>query len=105
MALCFHTKMVGVVSCAEGWRREQLSQSLKDGRTVNGMAKAKYAYNMDYIPDKDVYKAVMFARKMRRDGRTAENAIRIASRYYDVDMSDVAKYMGQVGGRKRAEGR
>ena len=31
------------------------------------MAKAKYAYNMDYIPDKDVYKAVMFARKMRRD--------------------------------------
>lgn len=77
----------------------------QDGRTVNGMAKAKYAYNMDYIPDKDVYKAVMFARKMRRDGRTAENAIRIASRYYDVDMSDVAKYMGQVGGRKRAEGR
>lgn len=67
------------------------------------MSKAKYEYVMDYIPDKDVYKAVMFARKMRRDGRSAENAIRIASRYYNVDMSDVAHYMGQVGGRKRQE--
>lgn len=67
------------------------------------MSKAKYEYVMDYIPDKDVYKAVMFARKMRREGRNAENAIRIASRYYDVDMSDVAHYMGQVGGRKRQE--
>ena len=44
------------------------------------MSKAKYEYVMDYIPDKDVYKAVMFARKMRRDGRSAENAIRIASK-------------------------
>ena len=34
MALRFHTKMVGVVSCAEGWRRKKLSQSLKDGRAV-----------------------------------------------------------------------
>lgn len=37
MALRCHMKMVGVVSCAEGWRREKLSQSLKDGRTVTTM--------------------------------------------------------------------
>ncbi len=67
------------------------------------MSKAKYKYVMDYIPNKEVYKAVMFARKMRREGRTTENAIRIASNYYDVDMSDVAHYMGQVGGRIAAE--
>ena len=67
------------------------------------MSKAKYNYSMDYIPEKDLYKAVMFARKMRRDGRSAENAIRIASRYYGVDMSDIAHYMGQVGGRIKAE--
>ena len=67
------------------------------------MSKAKFDYLMDYIPDKNLYKAVMFARQMRRDGRTAENAIRIASKYYDVDMSDVAHYMGQVGGRKKSE--
>lgn len=69
------------------------------------MSKAKYDYIMDYIPDKNLFKAVMFARKMKRDGRSAENAIRTASRYYDVDMSDVAHYMGQVGGRKMSERR
>lgn len=69
------------------------------------MSKAKYKYSMDYISDKNTYRAVMFARKMYREGRSAENAIRIASRYYDVDMSDVAHYMGQVAGRKRSEGR
>lgn len=58
MALCFHTKMVGVVSCAEGWRREQLSQSLKDGRTVTGMDDYDYCgecqlYGDDYSYDKD----------------------------------------------------
>ena len=37
MTLRFHTKMVEVVSCAEGWRREQLSQSLKDGRAVTAV--------------------------------------------------------------------
>ena len=67
------------------------------------MSKAKYNYAMDFISNKDVYKAVMFARKLRRDGRTTENAIRIASKYYDVDMSDVAHYMGQIGGRRRNE--
>lgn len=63
------------------------------------MSKARYAYAMDYIADKTLYKAVMFARKMTREGRSPSNAIRVASRYYDVDMSDVAHYMGQVGSR------
>jgi len=69
------------------------------------MAKAKYNYLMDFIPDKNVYKAVMFAAKMMRTGTGKAQAIRTASRYYDVDMSDVAHYLGQRGGRKSAEGR
>lgn len=65
--------------------------------------KPKYEYVMDYIADKDVYKAVMFACKMMRNGTSANNAIRKASMYYDVDMSDVAKYVGQRGGRRSQE--
>ena len=67
------------------------------------MARAKYDYVMDYIPDKTLYRAVMFARKMMREGERPSYAIRKASRYYDVNMSDVAHYTGQVGARKRAE--
>lgn len=67
------------------------------------MAKAKFKYLMDYIPDKELYKAVMWARKMTREGRDASNAIRIAANYYDVDMSDVARYMAQVSARKKKE--
>lgn len=69
------------------------------------MAKAKYPYLMDYIPDKDVYKAVMFARSLHRKGKSMSVSIRLASNYYDVDMSDVSKYVGQSGGRKRTERR
>ena len=58
MTLRFHTKMVGVVSCAEGWRRKKLSHSLKDGRTVTGMDDYDYCgecqlYGDDYSYDKD----------------------------------------------------
>ncbi len=69
------------------------------------MAKAKYDYIMDYISDKDTYKAVMFAAKMMREGKDKQQAIRTASRYYDVDMTDVAHYLGQRGGRRRVEER
>jgi len=65
--------------------------------------KAKNAYLMDFIPDKEVYKAVMFARNMIRQGKAVSIAIRRASYYYDVDMSDVAHYVGQCGGRKKKE--
>ena len=63
----------------------------------------KYRNNlMPYIKDKDVYKAVMFARKMHKDGMNAGLAIYKASRYYKVDQSDVAYYMGQLGGNVNA---
>jgi len=58
----------------------------------------KRAYSMDYIEDKTVYKAVMFARKMIRQGQSAPQAIRIAANYYDVCSHDVAHYVGQTGG-------
>ena len=65
--------------------------------------KPKYDYLMDYIPDKDLYKAVMFACKIMRGGTTPELAIRRAAKYYDVDMSDVAHYVGQRGNRIKEE--
>ena len=67
------------------------------------MSKAKYDYLMDYIPDKAVYKAVMFACRMIRQGKDFGQAIRTASRYYDVDMDDVQHYVAQRGGRKKGE--
>lgn len=55
-------------------------------------------YYMDYIEDKDVYKAVMFARKMKQEGMSMGLAIYKAARYYGVNQQDVAHYMGQLGG-------
>lgn len=42
------------------------------------MSKAKYDYIMDYIADKDTYKAVMFACRMIRQGTNYNQAIRTA---------------------------
>lgn len=67
------------------------------------MAKPKSPYIMDYISDKDTYKAVMFACQMIRNGTRPQIAIRKAAYYYDVDMTDVAKYVGQRGGNKKKE--
>jgi len=67
--------------------------------------KAKNAYLMDYIPDKSVFRAVMFARNMIRQGKEPSIAIRRASNYFDVDMTDVAHYVGQCGGRKEKKRR
>lgn len=63
--------------------------------------KTKHEYLMDYIPDKDVYKAVMFACKMIRNGTNASIAIRKAAYYYDVDVKDVGHYVAQRGGRSQ----
>jgi len=63
----------------------------------------KYDYVMDYIGDKDLFRAVMFARKMMRNGTEPAIAIRRAARYYDVDASDVGHYCAQVAGRINAE--
>ena len=67
------------------------------------MAIPKHEYIMDYIDDPDVFKAVMFAKQMIRDGSYASNAIRKAAYTYKVDMTEVAKYVGQSGGRKASE--
>ena len=69
------------------------------------MGKVFYDYLMDLAPDKSTFKAVMFACNMIRDGTNPGQAIRTASRYYDVDMDDVARLVGQRGGRRNAEKR
>ena len=53
---------------------------------------------MDYIPDKTLFKAVMFARGMIRRGTRPDIANDRAAKYYEVSVSDVAHYVGQVGG-------
>lgn len=67
------------------------------------MSKAKYQYIMDYIDDKAVYAAVIFACKMLREGTSYWQAIRTASRYYDVDMDEVAHFVAQRGSRRQKE--
>jgi len=54
-------------------------------------------YYMDYIPNKTLFKAVMFSRKMIRDGLPAGLANCRAAKYYGVNSSEVARYVGQVG--------
>ena len=60
--------------------------------------KSKYA--MDYIKDKNVYKAVMFACRMIREGRHPAGACEIAADYYGVSQKKVHHYVSQRGGRK-----
>jgi len=55
-------------------------------------------YAMDYIPDKTLYAAVMFARRMMSQGTPPGVANTRAANYYGVAVSDVAHYTGQVGG-------
>jgi hypothetical protein len=56
-------------------------------------------YKMDYIPDKRLFAAVMFARKMMREGTPPGVANTRAANYYGVAVQDVAHYTGQAGGR------
>lgn len=68
------------------------------------MAIAKHEYIMDYIPDKQLYKAVMYARTLIAEhSYRAPAAIRKASYVYKVDMRDIAKYLGQRGGRRKGD--
>lgn len=60
----------------------------------------KYEHPMEYISDKDVFKAVMFACKMIRQGKHPRKAVEIASYYHNVDKEKVHHYVGQRGGRK-----
>ena len=64
-------------------------------------------YAMDYIPDRTLYAAVMFARKMMLEGTPPGVANARAANYYQVDVKDVARHTGQAGGtsagRKRRQ--
>lgn len=54
---------------------------------------------MDFVPDPNLYAAVMFARKMIREGKQPRIANSRAAKYYGVSVSDVAHYTGQTAGR------
>jgi len=58
----------------------------------------KGTHLMDYIPDKTLFKAVMFARSMIRNGTRPDIANDRAAKHYRVSVSDVGHYVGQVGG-------
>jgi len=51
---------------------------------------------MDFIPDKTLFKAVMFARKMMRDGTPPGVANSRAAAYYGFQVHQGAHYTGQV---------
>jgi hypothetical protein len=55
-------------------------------------------YAMDYIPDPTVFRAVMFALRMMRQGTPPAVANARAADCYGVSVSDVAHYTGQAGG-------
>lgn len=71
----------------------------------NGKPKRTRQYGMDFIPDKRLYAAVMFARKMMREGTPPGVANTRAANYYGVSVQDVAHYTGQVGGRSKSRKR
>lgn len=56
-------------------------------------------YVMDYIPNKTLFKAVMFSRDMMRRGTRPTVANYRAAQYYRVSVTDVAKFTGQVASR------
>jgi hypothetical protein len=60
---------------------------------------------LDYIPNKRLFAAVMFALKMIREGVPPGVANTRAASYYDFPVSAVAHYTGQAGGRARARKR
>ena len=62
----------------------------------------KHRYSMDFIDDKQTYKAVMFACDMLKNGTAYSKAVRVASDYYDVDPYEVRHYLSQKSGRKQA---
>lgn len=59
-------------------------------------------HTMDFIQDRDVYRAVMFSRKLIGDGLAPPLAHARAARYYGVPISEVAKYVGQHAARIKA---
>jgi len=62
---------------------------------------SSYGYSMDYIDDKDTYKAVMFACSLLKDGNSFTKSIGVASNYYNVNPNDVRHFVSQRGRRKQ----
>lgn len=60
--------------------------------------KGRRRYRMDFISDPDLYKAVVFSRKMISEGTEPGKAHGIAARYYCVKFADVAHYAAQYAG-------
>ena len=62
----------------------------------------------DPTPGKALFAAVLFARRMLRDGTPPGAATAVAADYYGVAVSQVAHYTGQAAGtytgRRRARG-
>jgi hypothetical protein len=58
-------------------------------------------HSMDFIPDRTLYAAVMFAKRMIRGGEPAGLSITKAASYYGVNTADVARFAGQPVGRQR----
>jgi hypothetical protein len=61
------------------------------------------SYPMDFIPDKELFKAVMFARQMIKQGLSVDIACYRAATYYGFQTHEVAHYIGQRGGRSNAQ--
>jgi hypothetical protein len=54
------------------------------------------SYGMDYIGDKQLFAAVMFARRMIHEGTSPGIAITRAANYHEMPVRDVARYVGQA---------
>ena len=63
---------------------------------------ANHPYPMDYISDRDTYKAVMFACSLLKKGESYTKAVGIACNYYDANPDDVRHFLSQRSGRKQA---
>lgn len=77
-------------------RRDEAKERYR--RSVPRDADGYRVYACDYIGDKDVFKAVSFARTMIRQGVPPGLANHKAAKYYGVARSEVAKYCGQSAG-------
>ncbi|HOW75598.1 MAG TPA: hypothetical protein PK959_06660 [Candidatus Competibacteraceae bacterium] len=67
-------------------------------KTIHRYENGQRIYLMDYINDKKLYAAVMFAREKYREGESQDYAIGMAAKKYRVDKCSIAYYVGQVGG-------
>ena len=63
---------------------------------------ANHPYSMDFISNKNTYKAVMFACDLLKKGNSYIKSIGIACKYYNANPEDVKHYVSQRSGRKQA---